>query len=124
MKVGSGVAVKRNVEVGKGEVGVLDGCGVLLGTAVAGGEEATGVTVLGGVGVDPGGCVGGWLVGRGVLVLAGEVVGVLLLPGCDVTVGSGVTDVVGGDVGVMDGVSVGVGVAVWALAVSVPAMTV
>lgn len=122
MKVGSGVAVKRNVEVGKGEVGVLDGCGVLLGTAVAvaGCEEATGVTVLGGVGVEP----GGWLVGRGVLVLAGEVVGVLLLPGCDVTVGSGVTDVVGGDVGVMDGVSVGVGVAVWALAVSVPAMTV
>jgi hypothetical protein len=49
---------------------------------------------------------------------------VLVTPGCGVTVGSGVTDGDGVGDGVPDGVRLGVGEAVWALAVSVAAITV
>ena len=117
--MGSGVAVKRSVDVGEGSTGVLDGRGVLLGTVVAvTGGEAGGVAVFG-----LGGLVGGWLVGAGVLVFTGGV-GVLLAPGCGVMVGSDVTETVGSGVDVLEGVKVGAEVAVWALAVSVAAITV
>ena len=121
VKVGSGVAVKRSVEVGVGESGVFEGRGVLLaGSGVA---DAVGVGVPGVGGVAVGSSVVGTVVAAGVFVLSGGC-DVLLAPGCGVLVGSGVSEAVGVGDGVLDGASVEVGVAVWALAVSVAAMTV
>ena len=77
------------------------------------------------------------MIGRGVLTgveeasVEGVVVdpvvggtGVLLTPSCGVMVGSGVSVGDGVGDGVLEGVKLAVGVAVWALAVAVPAMTV
>lgn len=122
VKVGSGVAVKRRVEVGG--IGVFEGGGtgvlILVGGSV-GVATLVGAVVLVGGWVAGGGCDG---LGCGVL-LGKAVVGCgVLPPDCGVMVGSGVTEAVGDGDGVLDGVRLGVGVAVWALAVSVAAMTV
>lgn len=137
---GGGLAVKkiRGVAVG-GTVGVFEGRGVLLGTGVFVAVAGRGVLLGRGVLV-----VGrGVLVAKGVLVAEfgrvlvalGCAVGVFVVPGCGfvglvppggvgVMVGSGVTDAVGWAVAVFDGVGLGPGVAVWAAAVSVAAITV
>ena len=140
-----GLAVNRILGVGDGN-GVFEGCGVLVGWGVL---EGCGNGVL--LGCGDGvleGC--GVLVGWGVLVAVGDVAGVEELPGvdvasgnitvgvavlpggwgvlpepgCDVTVGSCVTVADGVGDGVLDGVRLGLGVPVCALAVSVAAMTV
>jgi len=139
VKVGSGVAVKCiEVAVGCGS-GVLEGCGVLLGSGdfvgVAVGSKRVGVLLgwdvgVGGTAVFVGCGVfvvwgDGVLVlvepGRGVLVAVAAVsLGGFVAPGCAVSVAR----IVGVGDGVRDGVELGATVAVWALAVSVAAMTV